>query len=194
MDGDPSVAKDEAVAYIAQPLLKMLAHKRWEQAALSRWSGATSCLKRMVVGAVLNNILHDSLAALVGRTQLDERKVQAELKECGAERQVAGEASDDCKWLQHCRRIIRPIVYFHTPGRRWQMGVALVVSPCIDKHPLGDHRAPSHTEVVCCRLGRPGTISHRRAYGQVGYPHARLGLLDSELEAAAMAWYVLHGR
>ena len=121
--GDPSSppSADAMASHIAGPLQKILVQRRWEVAALNRWSGTIRCLKRFIVGTIFNKVLPESLARLSGRMDLDEQKVAKKLKEW-AERQIAGDdANDDCKWLQHCRRIVRLSVFSRRPAGagRW---------------------------------------------------------------------------
>ena len=55
---------EAAVAFVSNPLLQLFTARRWEVAALSRWTGVVRCEKRIVLGAFFNNILPESLIGL----------------------------------------------------------------------------------------------------------------------------------
>lgn len=129
--GNQDLDLDAAVASIAEPLQKVLIGRRWENAALNRWSGTIRCLKRLVLGCVLNGILPDSLSGLSAAMDITAAKVESMLRAMQA-KQLAGD-DDHNEWVRHCSRVVRLSAFFAHRSRRWQMGVVLVVSSAIDR-------------------------------------------------------------
>ena len=74
-------AGDMLQAY-TQPLLDVFAFARWDDGAISRWTGVMKNLKKIVVGACYNNVLLDAVAALASNMELTEAKVNKGLEEC----------------------------------------------------------------------------------------------------------------
>ena len=125
MDGQPS--REDMVSYIVDPLLKIFISRRWEEAALNRWTGVIRSLKRLVLGSILNGILPESLAGLSDRMDLTESKVDALLKEYHAKVMEGRDVGDGGKWLMRCKEVARLSAFFRLPERRWQLGVVLVL-------------------------------------------------------------------
>lgn len=75
---DPEVATQS----ISKHLVSVFLGARWEVAALSRWTGISQVLKRVVLGSMCNHILPDCLALLSrhmgvsdGRIEIERRKI-----------------------------------------------------------------------------------------------------------------------
>lgn len=80
----PDVDIERAAADISEHLVRVLVRRRWPVAALSRWTGVLSRLKRMLLGAVMGDILPRSLAGLSARMSVTKKQVQAMLAELAA--------------------------------------------------------------------------------------------------------------
>ena len=68
----------KAVAFVLEPLVKVLLGRRWEVAALSRWTGVAAVLKRTTLGAALNNILPECMGSLSKELGLSGEELQKE--------------------------------------------------------------------------------------------------------------------
>lgn len=128
---DPAVVKREAEDFIATPLCEVLVQRRWETAALSRWTGVMHCLKRMTVGIVMNGVLVDVLASLSSRLGVTEAKYQKEL-ERNKEQATAGQEVDDTA-AKNMSRMLRVSTFFKEKSRQWQTGVTLIAVSVVDK-------------------------------------------------------------
>lgn len=102
--GPESLSQDAIVEAILGPLAKVLVTRRWGVAALNRWTGTISALKRLVLGTVLNNILPESLSGLGAEMHLTQARADAALKKAHAA-QLAGEESGhgEVYWATHCK-------------------------------------------------------------------------------------------
>jgi hypothetical protein len=165
------------VSYIADPMLKVLVARRWESAALNRWSGTIRCMKRCVLGCILNGILPESLAGLSENMQLTEAKVTKLLLE-HQQRQLAGEQNDEGKWLLHCQRVVRISAFFQLPARRWQLGAVLLGASVVDR---------LHWEVLGT-LGKPKL----QLTGLVDPSCSRVAKTLADLLALMLCWSLEH--
>lgn len=129
--GDGARLHQEAVDYIAQPLVEVFVARRWEIAALSRWTGVMSCLKRMALGVVMNSVLPSALQGLSGRLGVTEAGLQKEMQIIEA-KTASGEEADDFA-AKTMKRVLRISTFFSEPARRWQVGVTLMCAAVVDK-------------------------------------------------------------
>ena len=102
------LAQRQSVEKIVGPLVKVLVARRWANAALNRWTGTISALKRMVLGCCLNNVLPESLSGLGAEMDLTDAKVDRLLKKAQAA-QLEGEdtGKGEVFWATHCKRVLR---------------------------------------------------------------------------------------
>lgn len=75
---DLAKTEREAVQMIAEPLCQVLVHRRWETAALSRWTGVLDCLKRLAIGIAMNGVLPTALGNLPSRLGITDQKLEIE--------------------------------------------------------------------------------------------------------------------
>ena len=125
--------QDEAVEYIVRPIINVLIKRGWPVAALSRWTGVTSVLKRVILGASMNNCLPNVLSFLSIDMALSEEELKKERAKV-AERVLRGEDAND-HWLQAASRVTRVSSYFSDPIVAWRLGVLLISgAPLEDLH------------------------------------------------------------
>lgn len=122
---------EDIVQYIASPIVRAFAGRRWESAALSRWSGTIRCLKRLVVGSAFNNILPLALAGLAPGMNMNQRKVDQMLQQMQQGR--SKDETSDNKWVMHAQRVVKVSAYFQDGRRRWQCAVVLIGTSVIDR-------------------------------------------------------------
>lgn len=113
-----------AAKAIADSLIKVLISRRWEVAALSRWTGIARVLKRVVAGAALNGVLPACLSSLSKRMGITEARLDKAKKE-HLQKVEKGVESED-HWLANASRVVRVTAFFRSPEKRWQLGVLLV--------------------------------------------------------------------
>ena len=127
----PRVDLDEAAKYISAPLVKCMVGRRWEVAALSRWTGVMRCLKRVVLGAMFNNVLPSTLSALSSNMGITDAKLEKEKNDSMA-MIVRGEEANTFN-LMNMTRVMKVSKYFRDATGRWQMGVLLIGCAQIEK-------------------------------------------------------------
>lgn len=125
------VAAERAIGEMSDALVRVFVTKRWETAALSRWTGVMNCLKRMALGILMNGALASCLGSLRQRLGATEEQLQHELKK-NAARAASGEDVDDTV-ATNLSRILRVSVFFSDPTRKWQVGVTLISVAVVDK-------------------------------------------------------------
>ncbi|CAK0821660.1 unnamed protein product, partial [Prorocentrum cordatum] len=123
---------EAAVEFIAGPILSLLTRRRWQPGALSRWTGVISCLERMVLGAVLGNILPLSLAGLSARMEVTEAKVKEYLAKAAAQLLMGEESADHIR-AREGGRVLKVPAFFQDPHRPWQLGIILIVVSVLDR-------------------------------------------------------------
>ena len=153
----PEVNVEEAVKSVADPLVAALIGRRWPKAALSRWSGVLSCLKRMLAGIVMGNILPDSLASLSSSMKITEAKVKKMLDDI-AERIRRGEDADNHR-AQACARVLKVATYFQGSERSWQLGIIFVGATIMEQLHWKIIGTPSkgHQKLCLSNLVDPGS-------------------------------------
>jgi hypothetical protein len=117
--GPGAKTEDDVVEEILDPLVKVLVTRRWGVAALNRWTGTIAALKRVVLGAVLNNVLPESLSGLGAEMALTEAKAEVALRKAHVA-QLAGEegGQGEVYWATHCKRVLRLSTFFACPTVR----------------------------------------------------------------------------
>lgn len=120
----PNVNFEEAVDFVAKPLHDVLIKRRWTQAALSRWTGVMSCLKRMLLGIVMGRSLPLSLASLSSSMSITEQKVTRLLEEVAEKIKQGLEASDH--YARECARVLKVAGYFRDEHITWKLGVIFI--------------------------------------------------------------------
>ena len=123
--------EEKGLSHIVGPIVKVLLGRRWEVAALSRWTGVSSCVKRATLGAVLNNVLPECLANLSRQLSLSDEKLQ-QAKQKLAEAILRGEEAEN-HWLQNATRVMKVSKFFQDGARRWQMGVLLIAGSVVER-------------------------------------------------------------
>lgn len=83
-----------ALDSIVEPLVEVFVARRWETAALSRWVGVMSCMKRMALGVMFNGILPTTLASLQSTLGVTEESLQREIEKTKAQI-AAGQEADE---------------------------------------------------------------------------------------------------
>ena len=123
--------RDDAVASIAVPLLRLIIGRRWEVAALSRWTGVNKVTKRLTLGALFNNALPSTLQRLSVQMNLSEEKMKFE-KDKLAEALGKG---DDARqeWYQNASRVMRVSAFFAASGVGWKMGAVLITGSPVER-------------------------------------------------------------
>ena len=122
---------DSAVQHIVQPLAELLVMRRWERAALSRWTGVARTLKRVVLGSLFNNILPSCLSALSAHMDVTENKTEQK-KNRYLEQLARGEETND-HWLKNASRAMKVTAFFNDEQQRWKLGALLIVSSEVEK-------------------------------------------------------------
>lgn len=69
-----TVDLEQAADAIVEPIFALLTRRKWQNAALSRWTGVLSCLKKVVVGTLLGNLLPAAMAGLSACMGVTEEK------------------------------------------------------------------------------------------------------------------------
>ena len=129
-----SLGPSDMVSFIADPLLRLFVGRRWQVAAVSRWTGTISVLKKMVIGCIMGNILPVALSGLGANMELTEDRVNRMLERVTAAQARGEEVGDgEIHWAAHCRRVLRISLFFQNPCRRWQMGVVLLAASIVDR-------------------------------------------------------------
>jgi hypothetical protein len=90
-----------------------------------------SCIKRLVVGVVMGNVLPVSLSGLSASLDITESKVQALLK-AAMEAAARGEEVRT-EQAKDCARVLKLSTYFRAPGTSWQVAVVLIGASIIDR-------------------------------------------------------------
>ena len=121
----------DMLASIATPLSQIFVARRWPNAALSRWIGVMTCLKRVALGMIMNNILGDVLAGLVGKLDISEKTIKQQT-ESNEKKLVVG-AEVNANAVVHDSRILKLSKYFRSLGQKWQVAVILRAAALVDK-------------------------------------------------------------
>ena len=120
--GQPGLV-ERAVDHLSKPMIKVFLLRRWEIAALSRWTGVMSCLKRMSVGIMMNLVLPVALAGLARGVGASQEKLAAEVKK-NAAKVAAGQEVDDHR-VKNMSRALKVSSHFGSAVRHWQTGITL---------------------------------------------------------------------
>ena len=136
------IDEDKVVSSIVGPLLAVLTRRRWEVATLSRWTGVLSCLKRMVLGTLMGNILPSALSGLSADMNITEAKVK-KYQEAAQEAMLRGEDSRAFHNAKEGSRVLRVSSFFQSPDRSWQLGVILISASVVDRLAWAVIGAPS---------------------------------------------------
>ena len=121
---------DEALTWIAIPLCNLLTSRMWPDAALSRWTGVVTTLKKCALGMSLNGVMLDALCSMAATMQLDQAEVARGLAE--AARLEAAGADNRGGWWKHCSRVLKVSKFFSDTNRPWQLAIVLTVVVVID--------------------------------------------------------------
>lgn len=124
-------SKDRAVEFIVAPLVKVFLLRRWETAALSRWTGVSKGLKRMGLGIMMNGVLSQALGGLQRRLRYTQEALREQMKKNEA-KLLAGEEADDTV-VKNMSRVMKISAYFSESSRCSEVGVTLSVVSIIDK-------------------------------------------------------------
>jgi hypothetical protein len=122
---------DELVGKHVQPILKVFVNRRWPEAALSRWTGVMTCLKRVAIGGLMNNFFGISLSTLDKKLEYKEADIRADMARKLA-RCLAGEEVDTKREV-HATRVIKLASYFSDCVRQWQMIIIIMGASIVDK-------------------------------------------------------------
>lgn len=181
--------QQKAVVRIVQPLLEVFVARRWETAALSRWTGVMSCLKRMAVGVMMNSVFATALGKLEDKLGVTPDALKRE-QDTNAARAAAGEEVDDTP-AKNMSRVLRASAFFRRADRAWQLGVTIVSVGIVDRlhwQVLGAHGAGSKATLT-------DLVDPKKT--MVGEAMARVvSLLDSwspDGEWAVLQWFRLPG-
>ena len=96
---------ESCVQSVAQPLITVFVVRRWSRAALSRWGGTISVLKKVVLGCVMGNIIPNAIVSLRSASNITETKIAAMSKDM--EDEMKQSDGDDNKWALQCCRMLR---------------------------------------------------------------------------------------
>jgi hypothetical protein len=126
-----AIDRGAAVDAVLDPIVRALLGRRWETAALSRWTGVMSTLKRMLLGTLWNNILPSCLSGLSASMGITEEKVKSMMEEaCKAVRE--GQPVDQSS-ATSCARVLKLSVFFQDEQRSWQLGIILLCAGVADR-------------------------------------------------------------
>ena len=129
----PQVQLEDAINSVVDPLLRVLVKRRWPKAALSRWTGVLSCMKRMLIGIVMGNVLPRSLSGLSADMNLTEKKVQKLLEELADRIRRGEEVNASDQRATSSARVLKVSAYFQNPSISWQLGVIFIVASLIEQ-------------------------------------------------------------
>ena len=76
-----AIDRGAAVDAVLDPIVRALLGRRWETAALSRWTGVMSTLKRMLLGTLWNGILPKCLSRLSASMGISQERVSSLMDE-----------------------------------------------------------------------------------------------------------------
>ena len=115
---------------IASKLSAVLYSRRWANAALSRWVGVLSNLKKVLLGIVMGNVIPIPFAALPQAMRLNEADVQDKCVQI-ARGLAAGEDITDF-WSLSCKRICTQGKFWAQRSKRVEAVVVFTVSSVVD--------------------------------------------------------------
>ena len=133
-DGTTRPSDEDLLQRILGRVTKILVSRSWGTAALNRWSGTISVLKRVVLGCMLNDILPSTVAGLGARMDITEAQVEERIHRMHAA-ELAGEAKGEGEQyaIAHSRRVLRLGCFFRLPSRSLQCGIVLTTCSLIDR-------------------------------------------------------------
>lgn len=76
----PKITQEAMISYVVEPLCEVFLGRRWQIAAVSRWTGVLQVAQRVSVGIVMNSILPTVFSQLHDATDITEAQVQAEIQ------------------------------------------------------------------------------------------------------------------
>ena len=153
-----AIDRGAAVDAVLDPIVRALLGRRWETAALSRWTGVMSTLKRMLLGTLWNNILPSCLSGLSASMGITEEKVKSMMEEaCKAVRE--GQPVDQSS-ATSCARVLKLSVFFQDEQRSWQLGIILLCAGVADRLHWSVIGAPSRG---VSRLDLSGLVDPQRS-------------------------------
>ena len=119
----PCLDRSQVVSTVATPVVQFFIGRHWPTSALSRWIGVMTCLKKVCLGVLMNDILPSALADLSGHLDVTDASVQKQ-GEQNAKLLAEGKEVNSEK-AAHDSRLLKLSKFFKGFSKNWHLVVIL---------------------------------------------------------------------